>query len=289
MKNIDLSNLSDIAVQSFSALENDRTRQLVQKLVASLHEYAKDVQLTHEEWRTALSFLHACSDMSSASRSEFSLLSDVLGVSSLVDLLAGKPGATPGSVLGPFHSAGSPWLSNPVNLIAANEGTPVVFRGRVCDVEGNPLPSASIDYWQNANNGLYWQVDPQQATDNLRCQLQVDGQGRFEIATIRPVPYEIPTDGPVWRDLVQPAHRSSWRAAHAHVIVAAPTYVKLVTEFFDSEDPYLEADAVFGVRGPLVGTFKTAQDPELCRRHGIEGDTCLVMDIELRLSKNENE
>ena len=71
--------------------------------------------------------------------------------------------------------------------------------------------------------------------------------------------------------------------------MAAPTYVKLVTEFFDSEDPYLEADAVFGVRGPLVGTFKTTQDPELCRRHGIEGDTCLVMDIELRLSKNENE
>lgn len=289
MKNIDLSNISSAASQSFSALPNDRTRQLVQQLVVSLHQYAKDVQLTHEEWRGALTFLHACADISSESRSEFSLLSDVLGVSSLVDLLAGKPGATPGSVLGPFHSAGSPWLSNPVKLIGANKGIPVVFRGRVCDVEGNPLPSASIDFWQNASNGLYWQVDPQQPTDNLRCQLEVDAEGKFEISTTRPVPYEIPTDGPVWRDLVQPAQRSSWRTAHAHVIVSAPAHVKLVTELFDSEDPYLDADAVFGVRDALVGTFKSTQDPELCMRHRIDGNTCLVMDLELRLSKNKSE
>jgi protocatechuate 3,4-dioxygenase beta subunit len=289
MKNIDLSNITDAAVQSFCALQNDRSRHLIQKLVASLHQYAKDVQLTHEEWRAALSFLHACSDISSESRSEFSLLSDVLGVSSLVDLLGGKPGATPGSVLGPFHSAGSPWLNNPAHLIGANEGVPVLFRGRVCDVQGKPLPFASIDYWQNANNGLYWQVDPQQPSDNLRCQLQVDADGMFEIATIRPVPYEIPTDGPVWRDLVQPAQRSSWRAAHAHIIVTAPGYARLVTELFDSEDPYLDADAVFGVREALVGTFKSTQDSALLRRHGMEGDNCLVMDVELRLSQTEYE
>ena len=255
MRNINLDNISDIASASFSALQNERTRHLVQSLVVSLHHYAKDVQLTHEEWRNALSFLHACSDISSESRSEFSLLSDVLGVSSLVDLLAGKPEATPGSVLGPFHSAGSPWLDNPAHLIGKNEGTPVVFKGRVCDIEGKPLALASIDYWQNANNGLYWQVDPLQPTHNLRCQLNADAEGKFEISTIRPVPYEIPTDGPVWRDLVQAAQRSSWRAAHAHIIVSAPGYSKLVTELFDSEDPYLDKDAVFGVRDPLVGTF----------------------------------
>lgn len=286
MRNVDLSNISAIAADSFSGLENDRVRQLVQKLVTSLHAYAKDVKLTHTEWRAALAFLHACADISDASRSEFSLLSDVLGVSSLVDLLAGKPGATPGSVLGPFHSAGSPWLNNPVNLIGANAGVPVLFRGRVCDVQGDALPAASIDYWQNASNGLYWQVDPQQPTNNLRCQLQVDAQGCFEIATIRPVPYEIPTDGPVWRDLVQPAQRSSWRAAHAHIIVSAPGYAKLVTELFDAEDPYLEADAVFGVREALIGTFKVTKDAELCKRHAIAGDTCLVMEVELKLSKD---
>jgi hydroxyquinol 1,2-dioxygenase len=285
MKNIDLSNITEAAVQSFSTLQNDRTKYLVQELVMSLHVYAKNVQLTHDEWRAALSFLHACADISSESRSEFSLLSDVLGVSSLVDLLAGKPGATPGSVLGPFHSAGSPWVSNPANLIGANEGVYVIFRCQVCDIQGNPLPSASIDYWQNASNGLYWQVDSQQPTHNLRCQLHVDAEGKFEIASIRPVPYEIPTDGPVWRSLVQPAQRSSWRAAHAHIIVTAPGYSTLVTELFDSEDPYLDVDAVFGVRDALVGTFKPIHDLELLARHGIKGEECLVMDVLFKLSK----
>jgi hypothetical protein len=287
MKNIDLSNISEIATQSFSAIPNERTRKLVQTLVATLHQYVKDTQLTHEEWRNTLSFLHACADISTESRSEFSLLSDVLGVSSLVDLLAGKPGATPGSNLGPFHTAGSPWLNSPANLIGVNEGVPILLKGRVCDVQGNPLPSASIDYWQNASNGFYWQVDSEQPTENLRCQISVDVDGRFEIVTIRPVPYEIPTDGPVFRDLVQPANRGSWRAAHAHIIVTAPDYLMLVTELFDSEDPYINSDAVFGVREDLVGTYQTLKNAELCRRYGLEGDTVLVMEFEFRLSQGQ--
>jgi hypothetical protein len=105
-------------------------------------------------------FLHKVGDISSDKRSEFSLLSDVMGLSSMVDLLALDPSATPGSVLGPFHALGSPWLSNPAN-------------------------------------GLYWQIDPSQPPDNLCCQLKVSAEGRFEMATIRAVPYEIPTDGPV--------------------------------------------------------------------------------------------
>jgi protocatechuate 3,4-dioxygenase beta subunit len=74
-----------------------------------------------------------------------------------------------------------------------------------------------------------------------------------------------------------------------HIIVTAPGYAKLVTELFDSEDPYLDTDAVFGVREALVGTFKSTQDSASLRRHGMEGDNCLVMDVELRLSQTEYE
>ena len=162
----------------------------------------------------------------------------------------------------------------------------MVLRGRILDVNGKPLPEASLDYWQNADNGFYWQVDSAQPTDNLRCQLNVDADGRFEIATIRPVPYQIPTDGPVWFDLVQPAQRGSWRSAHAHVIVSAPGHRSLVTELFDAEDPYLDNDAVFDVREVLIGTFISTKDAAMCARYGIEGDTCLVMDVELRLAAN---
>lgn len=277
-------NITDIAAKSFSGLPDARARELVQKLVVALHGYARDVKLTHEEWRGALSFLHECAKISSQSRSEFSLLSDVLGLSSLVDLLASAPGATPGSVLGPFHTVGSPWVDNPANLIGANCGSAVLLQGRVCDRLGKPLPQATIDFWQNAANGLYWQTDPAQPKDNLRCQLKVAEDGSFEIATIQPMPYQIPTDGPVWLDLVEPAGRGSWRAAHFHLIVSAPGHRALVTELFEADDPYLETDAVFGVREALVYRFETVSDAAACARHGLPGEQCRVMKVELRLA-----
>ena len=284
MRNIDLANITEAAAQSFQGLPDARQQVLVQALVQSLHQYAKDVQLTHAEWRAALVFLHKVGDISSDSRSEFSLLSDVMGLSSLVDLLDSDPSATPGSVLGPFHTVGSPWLDNPANLIGANEGQRVLLRASVCDSAGQPLPTATIDFWQNAGNGLYWQVDPSQPQDNLRCQLKVSDEGRFEIATIRAVPYQIPTDGPVWLDLVQPAGRSAWRPAHFHVIVSAPGYRTLVTELFDAEDPYLDSDVVFGVRDALVGRYQEVSDPQACARIGLSGTTVPVMHVDIRLA-----
>lgn len=272
MKNIGLDNITEAVAASFGGLPDARQRSLVQALVQHLHAFAREQQLSHGEWRAALAFMHRVGAMSNDSRSEFSLLSDVLGLSSLVDLLASRPGATPGSVLGPFHTAGSPWHTNPADLVAGNAGEPVRLLGRITDTEGHPLPEASLDFWQNAANGLYWQVDPAQPSDNLRCRLRVDAAGRFEIRTIRVVPYQIPTDGPVWHDLVQPAGRSAWRPAHFHLIVDAPGHQSLVTELFDADDPHLQSDAVFGVREALVQRFEP-------------GPGGLTMQIELRLAR----
>lgn len=193
MRNIDIDNITQAAAGSFAGVPQARQRELLQALVQHLHAYAKEAKLTHEEWRAALAFLHRTGDISSSSRSEFSLLSDVLGLSSLVDLIAGSQsspgatsGATPGSVLGPFHTAGSPWCNNPADLTAGNAGRVVLLRGRVLGINDQPLPEATWDFWQNADNGLYWQLDATQPQDNLRCQLQVDDAGRFAIRTIRP-------------------------------------------------------------------------------------------------------
>ena len=263
MRNIELDNITQAAADSFSGVPNARQRDLLQMLVQHLHAYAKATNLTHAEWRGALAFLHRASDISSDSRSEFSLLSDVLGLSSLVDLIGSTPGATPGSVLGPFHTAGSPWCASPADLTAGNAGRVVLMRGRVLGLDDRPLTEATLDFWQNADNGLYWQLDPAQPQDNLRCQLKVDAEGRFAIRTIRPRPYQIPTDGPVWLDLVGPAGRSAWRPAHVHLIVSAPGYRTLVTELFDADDPYLDSDAVFGVRAALVQHYEAAADTDV--------------------------
>lgn len=289
MRDISLDNITEAALRSFEGLPDSRQRALVTGLVSHLHAFVREQGLTHDEWRGALGFLHKLAAISNESRSEFTLLSDVTGVSSLVDLLSSRPEATPGSVLGPFHTVGSPWRENPANLIGDNTGERVLLRGQVTGADGEPLPGATLDFWQNAANGMYWQVDREQPQDNLRCRLRVDGEGRFEIATIRPVPYQIPTDGPVWLHLVEPAGRSSWRPAHFHVIVSAPGHRTLVTEVFDEEDPYLDSDAVFGVRRALVGRYATVRDPAACTRLGILGPECSVMQFDVRLAREDGE
>ncbi len=284
MRDLRLDNITDVVVKSLDGQPDARRRDLLQQLVRHLHAYARDVRLTHAEWRAALAFLHRTGDISSDTRSEFSLASDVLGLSSLVDLLASTPETTPGSVLGPFHAADSPWRDNPADLIGDNAGEPVLLRGRVLDTQHRPLAGATIDFWQNADNGLYWQLDPAQPHDNLRCRLKTDAQGAWEVATIRARPYQIPTDGPVWHDVVAPAGRSAWRAAHVHLIVSAPGHRTLVTELFDAQDPYLDRDAVFGVREALIGNYVLETDAAAAARLGLAGTQCLVMRTDLVLA-----
>ena len=168
------------------------------------------------------------------------------------------------------------------NLIRDNAGEPVLIRGRVTDVQGQPLPLATLDFWQNADNGMYWQIDDQQPQDNLRCQIKVQADGRFEIATIRPRPYLVPTDGPVG-ELLRVSHRQAWRPAHFHIIVEAPGYRSLITEVFDAEDPWLDKDAVFGVRSSLVCDFKSESDRATAARLGLPSEY-RVIELPIRLA-----
>jgi protocatechuate 3,4-dioxygenase beta subunit len=286
VRNLTLDNITAAAVDSFAGLPDARRRELVQALVRHLHDYAREVKLSHAEWRAALGYLHRVGDISTPERSEFSLLSDVTGVSSLVDLLWSEPDATPGSNLGPFHAVGSPWRDNPADLIGDNAGRRVLLRLRVLCAEGLPLAGAEVDFWQNAGNGLYWQQDRGQPSDNLRCRMRTGPDGVFEIATIRPVPYQIPTDGPAYLELVQPAGRGSWRPAHYHLIVSMPGYRTLVTEVFDAEDPYLDRDAVFGVRDALIGRYADEHDPAAAQRLGLPGPAVSVMRMDFRLASD---
>src|SRR3546814_18768368 len=64
-----------------------RLRQIMAALVDHLHALVKEVQLTPEEWETAIGFLTRTGQLCSDRRQEFILLSDTLGVSMLVDAI----------------------------------------------------------------------------------------------------------------------------------------------------------------------------------------------------------
>jgi len=204
------------------------------------------------------------------------LLSDVLGLSSLVDVINAAGGATESTVLGPFYVAGAPARAMGEHIGRPEDGSPTLVRGRVTDVAGRPLAGATVDVWQSNDSGLYDTQDPGQPPFNLRGVFVTGPDGRYEFRTARPASYPIPTDGPVG-DLLRATGRSRWRAAHIHAIVSAPGHRSVTTHIFDADNPYLDRDAVFGVKDSLVRPFRPAgpDDP---------ADVSYVVDMDFALA-----
>ncbi len=236
-----------------------RTMEVLESLVRHLHSFAKEVNLTHAEWRKGLELLTKAGEMTDDERNEFVLFSDVLGLSSLVDMLHSRPDTTPSSVLGPFHILGAPDLPVGGNMKGANDGTTIVVCGTVKDMEGNPIKNAELEIWQTADNGLYSNQDPEQERYNLRGNMKVGDDGKYAFTTVRPAGYVVPDDGPVG-ELLNATGRHPWRPSHLHFIVTAPGYRQLVTEVFPSDDKYLDEDAVFGVREKLIMVYEEQSD-----------------------------
>ncbi|MEX5341483.1 intradiol ring-cleavage dioxygenase [Pseudomonas sp. I2] len=265
--------ITERAVASFAATADPRLREIVQGLVRHAHAFAQEVELTERELLAGLQFLTATGQMCDGLvRQEYILLSDVIGLSMLVDAINHRSDSqvTESTVFGPFYIEGMPERAYGENM-AFTPGEPALLTGRVTDANGQPLPDAVLDIWQTAANGMYSGQDTQQPATNLRGRYRTDAQGRYAIRTILPVSYPIPTDGPVGR-LLAATGRHPWRPAHLHFMVEAPGHRTLVTHLFNHDDPYLDSDAVFGVKESLriAYTPLPANDP-IARPFGIEG------------------
>jgi len=245
------------ARKSFDGAPDDRLRFLLERLVEHLHAYARDVRLTRAEWAAAIAFLTETGQTCTDRRQEFILLSDTLGLSMLVDALQHPtpPGATESTVLGPFHVDGSPLRPMGSSTVERQgSGDPAFVTGTVRGTDGRPVADALLDVWQNAANQLYAVQDPDQPPENLRGRFRTGANGAFAFWSVRPVDYCIPDDGPVGKMLAATG-RHPWRPAHLHVMVSAPGYRTVATHFFARASPYLDSDAVFGVKPSLVVDF----------------------------------
>jgi len=283
MRDITRDSITEAVVRSFAGAADPRTKQVIERLVHHLHAFAREVNLTHAEWRAGIEFLYRAGKISDEARNEFILCSDVLGLSSLVDLLGNASGATEGSVLGPFHAPGSRELAVGGDLAGGNEGEAVLVQGRVLDAAGRPIAGAVLEFWQTAANGLYWQQDPAQDPQNLRFRMTTGADGRYAFTTVRPAPYAVPSDGPVG-DLLRALGRHAWRPAHFHFIVSAEGCRTLVTELFPADDRYVDEDAVFGVRRSLAVEFRRVESAEAAARLGLEPPFSQV-DFDFRLAR----
>ena len=254
MRTVTKDNITDV-FRSYMAEDMDpRTREIMSALVQHLHDFARETRLTHEEWRQGIAFLEGCAAIETEDRHEFILASDVLGLSSLVDMLHSSPDATSSSVLGPFHVSGAPPLPVGGDMKRDFGGPVLLAEGVIRDPEGNPIAGAELDIWQTAPNGLYASQDEAQDMFSFHGLMTVGADGRYAFTTVKPVEYTVPTDGPVG-GILRACGRHPWRPSHLHYIVKAPGYRTLVTEIFPDDDPYLDQDTVFGVRDDLVMTY----------------------------------
>jgi hydroxyquinol 1,2-dioxygenase len=269
---------ADAVVDSFADTPDPRLRELLTSLVRHLHAFIRDTEPTIGEWQQAIDFLTATGQKCDAERQEFILLSDVLGVSMLVETINNRKtaGATESTVLGPFHVVTSPrrQLGDTIDLVGS--GTPCVVAGRVLSADGTPLPGAELDVWQASDQGFYDVQQPDvQPRGNGRGLFTAGEDGAFWFRTVVPSCYPIPTDGPAGA-LLRATKRHGNRPAHIHFMVNAPGHRDLTTHIFVAGTPYLESDAVFAVKKSLITEFTPVDDPEQAARYGLTGPFCLA-------------
>lgn len=261
MHNLNQSNITDAVIASMQNTSDPRLKQVMTSLVQHLHDFAREVSLTEEEWFAAVDFLTRVGQNCDAKRQEFILLSDVLGLSSLVDMMNHHkpPGCTESTPIGPFHVEHAPAVELNGDVAQGALGVACHVSATVRGRHGEPVPHAHLEVWQADANGLYDVQYAELDHPQARATLVADDQGCFAFRSVLAEPYPVPTDGPVGH-LLKATARHAWRPAHLHFVVQAPGYETLVTHVFRRNDPYLDQDAVFAVRETLVADWLEQPD-----------------------------
>ncbi|EQB29903.1 MULTISPECIES: dioxygenase family protein [Sphingobium] len=250
--------LTEDALARMKDAPNKRLAEILSVVIPHLHDATREAKITTREWEQAIEFLTRTGHMCTGKRQEFILLSDVLGVSMLVDAInhddGGEGAGTPSTVFGPFYSGRQDVLPKGASILKRDEeGDAVRVEGRILDSIGAPIEGALVEVWQTSPTGLYDVQDPSQPEGHLRASFMTGADGTYAFSSVMPVSYGIPVDGPVG-DLLDALGRHPNRPAHIHFMISAPGYETLVTHLFIAGDEWLESDAVFGVKPDLIAS-----------------------------------
>jgi len=263
LRAIDENTITDAAIEQMASTPDPRLKRIMASLVKNLHNWAREADLRPEEWLEGIKFLTAVGQKCTAYRQEFILLSDTLGMSSLINALHDKrstEAGTKSSLVGPFYRQDSPVMKLGDSIVTKpSNGVEVVIYGQVTDSAGKGVPHASVEIWQPDETGNYDLQKHDPSEMDLRGHFHADSDGRFHMRTVAPLGYMIPMDGPVG-DMIRAQKRHGYRPAHIHFIVGAPGYREVVTALYLAGDEHVDSDTVFGVTESLV-TNVNQKDP----------------------------
>lgn len=256
IRNFNADNLTAEVLKRIENAPDPRLREVMASFIRHLHGFVREVKPTQHEWLAGIRFLAETGRWCDDKRNEFILLSDTQGVSMLVDFLNyGQDGkSTESTVLGPFYVEGAPEMNLGANIAKpGTPGDPCHVWGRILGADGKPVAGAIIDVWEGAGDGFY-DVQKNEGI-NLRARFRTGVDGRYDFHCVRPVSYPVPNDGPVGKLLVATG-RHPMRPGHLHFMIQAPGHATLVTHLFTKGDPYMDSDAVFGVKESLIVDFR---------------------------------
>ncbi|ORY12491.1 Intradiol ring-cleavage dioxygenase [Clohesyomyces aquaticus] len=263
-------NFTQAVINATGPNVSPRVRKITASFIRHLHDFARENEITVDEWMAGVELMNEAGRMSDDKRNEGQLVSDIFGLETLVDEITYKlasdaqdePTAT--AILGPFWRKDAPLKAMGDTIVSGIESKDRTWmHGTVTDfTTGKPVEGAVLDVWHTAPNGLYEQQDPNQPDMNLRGRFTTGKNGKYDFYCLRPVPYPIPFDGPAGK-LLQALDRHPYRPAHIHFILTAPGYKPIVTQIFDRSSKYIDDDAVFAVKDSLLVDFKPCQgDPK---------------------------
>jgi hydroxyquinol 1,2-dioxygenase len=252
---IDENTITQAALEQMASTPDPRLKQIMAALTRHLHDFAREVDLTPDEWLEGIKFLTAVGQKCTAYRQEFILLSDTLGLSSLVNALHDRRATEDGtksSLVGPFYRTDSPTLKLGDTIVTKpTNGQEVCLYGHVTNSAGKPVANATVQVWQPDETGNYDLQKHDPSEMDLRGTFKTDADGRYYLRTIVPMGYMIPMDGPVG-DMIRAQKRHGYRPAHIHFIIGGPGYREVVTALYLQNDAHIDSDTVFGVTASLV-------------------------------------
>lgn len=262
MKSYTPESVTDAVLRQMDGTADERLKTIVGSAIRHLHAFAREVNLTPAEWLKAIEFFTRVGKTCTPTRQEFILLSDVIGLSTLVNTLhdaTAQEKATSTSLLGPFFREDAPPLPLGCQISHADQSEEIRVWGAVRTSAGQALANAKLMVWQTSSAGVYDLQEGDGSAIDYRGTFRSDAEGKYHFRTVRPLGYFIPMDGPVG-DLVRAQQRQGCRPAHIHFLISSPGYRELVTALY-FPGPYLETDVVFGASPELVAHEKTS-DPQ---------------------------
>jgi protocatechuate 3,4-dioxygenase beta subunit len=259
LKDLTIENITENVHRINSQCADPRLKYVMERLVSHLHDFARETRLSFEEWMAGIQFLtqvgQTCTDvrqvcapssrlserdlcmapsntrMANENLQEFILLSDIVGLSLLVDSIdhPKPPSSTEGTVLGPFHTHDASTLAPGSSISADPNGEPLLVLCTVKTTSGEPVQGVKVDVWETDSHGKYdVQYEDRGDKADGRAVVESDEKGVFWFNAIVPVPYPIPNDGPVGK-LLEKLGRHCWRPSHMHFMFEKPGFDNLVT------------------------------------------------------------